>query len=213
VHILSLNDVIRLTKSNIKFASETLAIAFRNEPIFATYLIPDLQERKKISPHLFEISLRYCISYGEIYATSPSLEGVALWLPSEKAEMTLWKIFRTSGLSFLKDVLIASKSQKEIYSRVMSFFDYASSLYKRYAPFPQWYLMFISVDPKFQGKGYCSKLMKPMLAKLDKEHLPCYLENGDERNVPIYEHLGFKVLEVAKIPGTEMKLWVMLRKI
>jgi ribosomal protein S18 acetylase RimI-like enzyme len=209
---MSLNDIIRLTKSEIKPASKTLALAFRHEPIFA-YVIPDLHDREKISSHLFEMSLRYCISYGEVYATSPSLKGVALWLPSEKAEMTLWRIIRTSGLYFLKDVFLASKSQRKIYSRVMSFFDYTSSLHKRYAPFSHWYLMFIGVDPKFQGKGYGSRLLKAMLAGLDKEHLPCYLENGDESNVPIYEHLGFKVLEKTKLPGTETKIWVMLRKI
>lgn len=209
---MSLNDIIRLSKSDIKPASKTLALAFRHEPIFR-YVIPDLYDREKISSHLFEMSLRYCTSYGEVYATSLRLEGVALWLPSENTEMTLWRIIRTSGLSFLKDVFLASKSQREIYSRVMSFFDYTSSLHKRHAPFPHWYLMFIGVDPKFQGRGYGSKLLKVMLARLDKEHLSCYLENGDERNVPIYEHLGFKVLEETKLPGTESKIWAMLRKI
>jgi hypothetical protein len=31
--------------------------------------------------------------YGDVFATSPELEGIAVWLPSKKSEITLWRAF------------------------------------------------------------------------------------------------------------------------
>jgi hypothetical protein len=42
-----------------------------------------------------------------------------------------------------------------------------------------------------------SALIKPILAKIDKEHLPCYLETVNEKNVPVYQHYGFEVASQA----------------
>jgi len=75
-----------------------------------------------------------------------------------------------------------------------------------------WYLMVIGVDPMYQGRGYASALIKPTLAQIDREHLPCYLETNNERNVPIFEHYGFKVVEAGIIPGTNVSHWAMLRE-
>ena len=38
--------------------------------------------------------------YGEVYATTSNLEGVAFWLPSEKS-FTMWRMIRSGFLSFL----------------------------------------------------------------------------------------------------------------
>jgi ribosomal protein S18 acetylase RimI-like enzyme len=68
------------------------------------------------------------------------------------------------------------------------------------------------VDPAYQGKGYASRLLKPMLARIDRENMPCYLDTEEEKNVSIYQHFGFKVLEEVKIPSTDIILRAMLRE-
>jgi hypothetical protein len=50
-----------------------------------------------------------------------------------------------------------------------------------------------------------------MLARIDKEGLPSYLETQEEKNVPLYEHFGFKVLEEVNIPDLDVTNWAMLR--
>ena len=72
--------------------------------------------------------------------------------------------------------------------------------------------MLIGVDPKFQGKGYASRLIREMLLRIDEEGLPCYLETQKEQNVSIYQHFGFKVIDEFIIPGTTIKAWPMLRE-
>ena len=79
-----LNDLVRLTKAQIKPAAETLVQAFQDDPLIA-YFIPDASERNNKSPYIFHLLIRYGLLYGEVYAISPNLEGVAVWLPSEKA--------------------------------------------------------------------------------------------------------------------------------
>jgi ribosomal protein S18 acetylase RimI-like enzyme len=67
------------------------------------------------------------------------------------------------------------------------------------------------VDHKFQGNGYASKLLRPMLKRLDEEVVPCYLETLEKHNVGLYEHFGFKVVDESNVPGTDLTNWAMLR--
>jgi len=92
------------------------------------------------------------------------------------------------------------------------FFNYAFEVHNRHAPFPHWYGGLIGVDPKFQGRGYASALMKPILARIDQEHLPCYIETENKKNVSIFQKYGFEVVEVDTIPGTNINNWAMLRE-
>ena len=80
------------------------------------------------------------------------------------------------------------------------------------APPKHWYLAGLAVDPEHQGKGYGSKLLNETLSNIDEEGLPCYLETEGEKNVAMYKHFGFKVIEEFTIPETREKLVAMLRE-
>ena len=197
------NNLIHLDKAQIKPAAEMLARAFQDDQLY-TYFFPNLIERKTKLHVFFEGSLRYGIVYGEVYTTSSNLEGVAFWLPSEKG-FTIWRMIRSGFLSLLL------RSGKKVISKMMAFSDYASPIHKSHTPFRHWYLMYIGVESMFQGKGYASALIKPMLTRIDQEYLPCFLETQNEKNVHIYQNFGFKVVEVGTIPGTNINHWAMLR--
>ena len=200
-----LDGLVRLERSQLKPAAEVLARAFYDDPLF-TYYFPDASQRKNMSPRLFEFWLRYAVAYGEIYATSPDLEGIAVWLPSEKANQTLWgKII--SGSFFLY-----VKLGREIMAKRRPVIEFVSLIHRLRAPFRHWYLEFIGVKPELQGKGYAGTLLRAMFARLDKERLPCYLETQNPDNVPIYQHYGFRVVEEVDIPGTGLRHFAMLRE-
>ncbi len=91
------NDVeglIRLNKSNAKPAVEVLVRAFRNYPLLQ-YYFPSEVEREKISYYFLSFAVFTGISYGEVYATSPNLEGVAVWIPSANYPVTFWRLLRS----------------------------------------------------------------------------------------------------------------------
>jgi len=202
--LVNLNSLIRLTSAQIKPAAQMLSRAFQEDALYV-YLVPGAADRERILPYLFQFRLRYGLRYGEAYATSTGLEGIAIWFPSKNAHMTRWMLLRSGGLELF------SKAGKEVIARISSFGDYASVLHQRHAPFPHWYLSPIGVDPAQQGKGYARLLLMGMLTRLDEEKLPCYLETQSEKNVAIYRHFGFEVVEESKIPGTTLTHWSMLR--
>ena len=200
-----LQGLVGLNKFHIKPAAVMLSQAFWNYPV-STYAYPDLPEREKRLPYFFQYVLHYCTRYGEVYATSYEIEGVAIWLPSDNYPMTLGKLIRCVPLSVLFGL------GRESGQRMKSFGDYIDGVHKRLTPYKHWFLQTIGVDSHLQGKGYAGKLLRPMLARMDEEGLPCYLETLVEANVQLYEHFGFKVVEKGTVPKTSLTNWAMLRR-
>lgn len=55
------------------------------------------------------------------------------------------------------------------------------------------YLWFIGVDPVCQHKGVGSNLLEEIIATSIDKKLPIYLETSTLKNIPWYEHFGFKI--------------------
>ncbi len=201
-----LRSLTRLDRSQVKTAAEVMARAFQNDS-FLKYFYPDDAKRKKVTRYFSLIATYFGVYYGETYAPSPNIEGIAVWIPSYRYSTSFRNLLRAVPLSVLLRFGFATGA------KVQSAGDYVDRIHKRLAPFAHWYLSVLAVDPQYQGKGYASKLMRPMLARADREKLPCYLETNYEVDVQIYLHFGFKVLEEETIPGTAVKNWAMLREI
>jgi ribosomal protein S18 acetylase RimI-like enzyme len=198
-------SLIRLQKDQIGPAAEMLARAFRLDPKMA-HFIKDEAMREELSRHVLEFELRYGMRYGEVYATSPGMEGVAVWLPSDKAEITFLRALLVGALKLRRDIGPANLQT------VLDFSDNIDAIHRHCVTGPHWYLFFIGVAPEHQGKGYARRLIRPMLARLDREGLSCYLVTENEKNVALYEHYGFAVVNRSTIPGTTVNNWAMLRK-
>lgn len=199
------NDVIRLQKRHVRRSTEVLAKAFYDDPLFV-YFFSDPTKRIKQSVGLLQLLIRYGILYGEPEATSSSLEGIAVWLPSEKADMSPWGMLRSGAISSVFRVGMTAVG------RMMHFSNHADTIHKRHAPFRHWFLQPIGVDPSHQGRGYASTLLRSRVERLDHEGLPCYLDTQTEKSVLIYEHYGFKVVEEFYVPNTSFNNWAMLRQ-
>jgi ribosomal protein S18 acetylase RimI-like enzyme len=78
---------------------------------------------------------------------------------------------------------------------------------KTYAPGPHLYLQTIGIRPEAQGQGLASRLIRPFLAEADRRGLPCYTETVTPENVGLYEHYGFRVVEMRHLPGLGLTLW------
>ena len=197
-------SVIRLTGANTERACEMLSRAFFHDSKM-THLIPEIAARKDRSKHLFEFELRYGMIYGDVYTTSPGVEGVAVWLPSDRSEITLWRAFRAGGLGLQRHL------GKETMDRLMAFSTTIDDLHKKHVHSPHCYLFFIGVDPAYQGKGYAGRLIRPMLDRLDRKKIPCYLNTQNEKNISLYEHFGFRVIDQLTLPDSNILHTAMLR--
>lgn len=97
-------------------------------------------------------------------------------------------------------------------AKMLAFEQFAGKIKEKYSNDTCWYLYSFAVDPAYQGKGYGSMLLKPMLAYLDRAGHDCYLETLKDTNVELYKHYGFELMESTPVPGTDMILYAMLRK-
>lgn len=120
----------------------------------------------------------------------------------------------TSPFSFLfgGGLKLAFLSSPLIYFRLLKYENNAINIKEKYTKHKCWYLYNLTVKPNFQKNGMATKLLKPMLEYLDRIGEDCYLETHKEENVKIYEKFGFKLVEVSKIPKTELTQYSMLRE-
>jgi ribosomal protein S18 acetylase RimI-like enzyme len=198
-----LNGIIRVTRKDLRPAAATLARAFREYPLTA-FLIPDAVNRIKKQIKGFEGSLCYGIEHGEVYTTSDKLEGVAIWFLSDGEKATP----KQKSLRQWLTSLFADKTQVK---REQAFTAYVDEVRKRLIPGRHWYLQVLGVGTAYQGRGFSSRLVIPMLARADREGLPCFLDTQAEKNLKLYEHFGFRVVEEGTIPGSNVKSWAMVR--
>lgn len=199
-----IENLVRISKSQAESAIEVLKNAFK-ETNSMKYYLPNDASREKAVRYFLSIGVHTGIKYGEVYATSPNYEGAAIWISSDNLPITTWKMLSSVSLRAVLGFVRYGGL------KMMRIGDYVEKAHKRLAPSKHWYLQTIGVDPKFQGKGYAGRLIRPMLAKIDIQHLPCYLETFEEKNASIYERFGFKVIERSSISQTPFENWAMLR--
>jgi GNAT superfamily N-acetyltransferase len=96
----------------------------------------------------------------------------------------------------------------ENYHRIVEFMASRSrSIISRAA----WYLSIVGVAPSAQGRGVGGRLVRATLAEADQAGAPSFLETFSQRNVALYERLGYSVVASYEEPITESQYWIMQR--
>jgi len=198
-------ELLRLTPKERDAGAAVLGRAFAEYELFR-YYFPDEAERCAAADRLSFIELSVCLKYGEVYASSQKLEGVAAWLPPGKSPFGGWQIIRSVPLSTL------FRFGRQGAGRMRSYGRFVDDLHRKLVPYPHWYLQIIGVDPAHQRHGFSSRLLRPVLKRIDGERMPCYLETHAVKNVAIYRRFGFEVVSENRMPGTEVTTFAMLRK-
>jgi len=206
-----IKELYLLKKQDVELATKVLTKAFHEDPL-VKLIYPNEEERKRLTPVLWRFITKDGIFYGEVYSPTERIEGVAKWLPPGKEHMGIWRTIRSGGLK-MGGALAKQKDGRRLSPRkIQAVTDAISKIHMKLMKEPHWYLANIGVAPEHQGKGYGSKLTKPMLERIEKMGYPVFLETNFEGNVGLYEHLGFEVIDESKILDTEIINWAMIRK-
>jgi GNAT superfamily N-acetyltransferase len=96
---------------------------------------------------------------------------------------------------------------------MLPFFRSTEALHHRYASTPHYYLETLAVHPHYQGQGYATRLLQPVLDQADIEAMGTYTETMTPRNVGLYEHFGFHCKAQQNFPSTSLKLWALYRSL
>jgi len=198
-NIPTISDLYRLTSKDYSRACKVLGLAFQEDPIWKAILKDDPDK----FPLVFGVPLKYCLKYGAIYASSPNLEGIIAWLPSNYVKMGVFRLLMSGALwSAMKLGSKLGKLIQEVFEIITE--DRETNMKGTYL-----YLYVIGVAPEHQGKGIGTNLIKNMLSQIPPE-IPIYLETETERNVSLYKRLGFKVLKKIIVPSLQLPMWEML---
>lgn len=193
----------RLIRQHLPQTATMLGRAFYDDPL-SIYIYPQSAERARRLPLMFTIALRYTLRYGEITTTSEGT-GAACWLPPGKTSMTMPRLLRIGALAEVFKMSLSATRRMEYAA------NYTEKMHKRRITEPHWYLWVLGVEPEHQGQGIGGSLLRAGLARADASQLPCYLETMKPENVPLYQKFGFKVVEEADIPGSNVHVWGMVR--
>ncbi|MEX2681833.1 MAG: GNAT family N-acetyltransferase [Candidatus Sigynarchaeota archaeon] len=192
------------TKADLVKVERTFSDAFYDYPLHK-YIVPDDDIRKKLLPKIFKVTAVYGYKFGNMVITSENCEGVMLYAPSNEHGPTITQLLKCGALS-----LVFTRWNVTWLWRFNKVSRIIDKIRKKNAPVPHIYVAYLAVHPAHQGKGYARRLLVPLLKKAGEDHVPCYLETFEAKNVEIYKRIGFKLREECTIPGTPLILYSML---
>lgn len=76
---------------------------------------------------------------------------------------------------------------------------------------PYWFLDCVGTDPAEMGQGYATQLLETMLRRVAVDQLPAAVETSTERNVTLYQRLGFEVMDRFDLGEGIPPVWAMTR--
>lgn len=197
--------MIKLEKKHIKSASLMLTRAFKDDDMKEVF--PDAEERRLKTPIVNEFLLRRNYSHAMAFITSANLEGIAVWVQSDKTGNISFCQMLASGA-----IWPAMRIGRKALKKIQDYDEYVKEKRHKLVPYRHLYLEVLAVDPEYQGKGYAGKLLKGMLSRIDEDSLPCYVETEGEKNAAMYRHFGFEVVDEFVVPNTNEKIIAMLRQ-
>jgi GNAT superfamily N-acetyltransferase len=179
-------------------AVATLASAFADDPALA-WIIPDSADRARRLPRFFDWLFADHLRHGMI-RVSPAREAVTLWrLPGKVhhhdplTPAEIWRLLAIFGPNILRADTVGRHLARHIPRG-------EGHLYLRYA----------AVQPDAQGKGWGGLAIRAGIAEANRLGVDTCLETAKDRNVPIYEGLGFAVVDEWRVPDGP-RFWTMLR--
>jgi GNAT superfamily N-acetyltransferase len=190
-----------MAAADVQPAADALARAFYADPHFCWIIRDDVTRMRRLEEGFATFISRIWLRPDEGYLHE-RLIGAALWMPPGT-----WHITPLAQLRVLPATLRALGRHS---LRLLWALSYIERKHPRTPP--HWYLASIGVTPAWQGRGYGSALLRPVLERCDAAGTPAYLEASTPRNRALYERHGFEVLEECRYASDGPPLWLMWRE-
>jgi GNAT superfamily N-acetyltransferase len=178
------------TEDDHEAAAEALALAFAHDPAWS-HLLPDPASRAErlLSFFMAEIG-NLAPDLRELWVTEDG-SGAAIW-----ARPGRWRVptARTLRTGRQMAAVFGARLPLAIWTQLR--------FERRHPRRPHhWYLHYIGVEPRRQGRGLGAALMEPVLTHCDREDVPAHLEASTERNRALYERHGFALTGSFDMPA------------
>lgn len=197
---------MRLPPERAAAAASLLGRAFAKDPAFH-WALPDDQRREAQLTWLAERILRVTtLLNGHVDALDEKPSAVALWVPVDKPwEEPLRLLFHAGLFSTPFALGLTAVRRLAVMDAPMTL------MHRTFAPLPHDYLMQLAVEPREQGRGLGSTLLKEGLERSTHAGRAVWLETTNPRNLAFYERHGFVVQGRRSLPN-DVTLVGMLRE-
>lgn len=156
----------------------SLVAAFADDP-FIRWMFPDARGYLQAFPLVLTYFAGGAFGQGTAWR-SADCHAAAFWLPPGVSP-------DEDGLGAVLEEWVAPDLRGEV-------FEVLGQVAAGHPDEAHWYLPAMGVDPRYQGKGYGSALLRAGLAACDAAQVPAYLESTNPANVPFYGRSGFEVI-------------------
>jgi ribosomal protein S18 acetylase RimI-like enzyme len=194
-------SVRKATLADAPRLAQALASAFQDDPVIA-WVFPDEHRRRGVLAAFMEFRLReLAFPHDEVWMTAGGA-AAAVWLPPPGR----WQLPRSQRLRLLPPLV------RFFGLRTASVLAGLERMEQRHPDNrSHWYLFILGTEQAAQGQGLGSALLAHMLAHVDADGMPVYLESSNERNLALYGRHGFEVTSEVAIPGGP-RIWPMWRE-
>jgi GNAT superfamily N-acetyltransferase len=181
---------------------EVLADAFAEDPVFAWLIPPHAPGRDHRLRTFFTSMSRGYLRQGKPCYVSGDASAAALWAAPGGWAMPLSQIIleaAPSALAIRGRLLRALRTQLQI-----------ERLHTGHSV-QHFYLGYLGTRHDRQGEGLGTRMLREVLAGLDVDGVPAYLESSNDRNLSLYERNGFRVVGELQALGHGPTIWRMWR--
>jgi GNAT superfamily N-acetyltransferase len=184
-------EVRPATSEDHEAAAEALALAFTDDPAWA-HLLPNAATRPERLLTYFTVEIANLVPHHRQLWVTEDGSGAAIW-----AAPKAWRVP-------LRRELSAGPRMARIFGRRFPLALWTQLRLERHHPRSprHWYLHYLGVEPRRQGRGLGGALMAPVLGRCDGEGTPAYLESSTERNRALYERNGFTLTGTFDMPAS-----------
>jgi GNAT superfamily N-acetyltransferase len=171
-------------------AAEALALAFADDPAWA-HLLPDAPGRAERLLAFFTAEIgNLAPEYREVWLTGDG-RGAAVWARPGRWRVPLARTMRPARQMAR---VFGPRLPLAVWTQLR--------LERHHGGKPRhWYLHYLGVEPRAQGRGLGGSLLAPVLAQCDREGTPAHLEASTERSRRLYERNGFAHTATFQMPA------------
>ncbi|HKS89395.1 MAG TPA: GNAT family N-acetyltransferase [Stellaceae bacterium] len=197
--------VMILPETRADEAVAALTAAFLPDPIFSFYF-PEAAPRARVFGAFFSDIIVSHLRFGHVYAAmlDGAIIGAAIWRPPDADEPT--ELDRERAIAAERVVRDVDNAAAE------ALFAGFASLEAGHPAAPHWYLFFTGIVPAWQGHGFGSALLAPVLNLADQSRVLCYLETPFPRTHRFYRRLGYEISYTGNPFVGAPTLWAMTRQ-
>ncbi len=171
-------------------AAEALALAFADDPAWA-HLLPDPHTRAERLLAFFTAEIENLTpEHRQVWVTEDG-SGAAVWACPGRWRVPLARTLRQA------------LPMAGVFGSRLPLAAWTLLRIERHHPSAprHWYLHYLGVEPRHQGRGLGAALLAPVLELCDRDCTPAHLESSTERSRALYERNGFALTRTFEMPA------------